>query len=471
MWAYPSAVSFDRRNTMTCLFLALVLTACGSGSDDSANLQLQSQSGASSVTEMASMQANAESRDSTAPTVADVQAAASTPAPNAAPGQRVYPNEQVVTRKPGTSPLGAKPAYRVTVDFADIGTKAVRVTDPGAFGISRRINRHAYAKQQPWNSDGSRIMLHYQWPAVLVDGRTFQFIKRFDPPSDPLWSNVDPDVIYGVLADQSRFVKYQVSSGTQTTQRTFGAYSSIHIGGGEGNLSKDGRLIALIGKRTGGVDVLVYDVLNDSVVSFGRFDGQTGPHGDVDSASVSPSGRYVLVGVQRGSDRGWDLYDAATMRFARRLVNGQSSHADMGYSTAGDEVLVTAANGRPAVVSVRLSDGVQREELSSAHMTWFNHISCRNNDRPGWCYISSYDEGNGQYMIRQLFALKLNGTGTVQRFAPAIFADTGDSEEDYARSPMAVPNRDGTLILFASDWADGSGNARIDGYVAGMRLP
>jgi hypothetical protein len=103
-------------------------------------------------------------------------------------------------------------------------------------------------------------------------------------------------------------------------------------------------------------------------------------------------------------------------------------------------------------------------------MTWSNHVSCRNNARRGWCYISSYALTSG-LMERQIFALKLDGSGTVERFAPAIFAETGNGGEDYARSPMAVPSRDGSLILFASDWGNQSLSANIDTYVSGVRLP
>jgi hypothetical protein len=458
---------------MSCLILMMLMAACGGGSDDAsaegpvaayaAAGPLQPDPGAGAAIPL-SLAAADTGRG------ANSAGAASGAASSAEP--RSYPPEQIVSSRAAAAGIGPKPAYRVRRDLPGYGTSLMRITDAGSFGLARRINRHAYAKQQPWNSDGSRLMLHFQWPALLVDGKGFGFIKAFEPPEDPLWSNTDPDLIYGVLSEQAAFVRYRVSTGVQTIVRRFGGYTSIHIGGGEGNLSHDGRLLALIGKRAGGVDVVVYDVLSDLVISTGRFDGLSGPHGDINSATVSPSGRYVLLGVEKGgSDRGWDLYDASSMRFLRRLVHDQFSHADIGYNTAGEEVLLTAANGKSAMVSIRLVDGIQRQELSSAHMTWFNHVSCRNNLRPGWCYVSSYDEGTTQLMIRELFALKLDGSGTVQRFAPAIFADTPDDDEDYTRSPMAVPNRDGSLVLFASDWADPSLKAAVDTYVTGIRLP
>lgn len=476
---------------MTCLLLAMLfLTACGGGSDDGDVLPVaESLSAPGAVTgERASgsigdlsivqlAQVGANRGVSATPGAGSGSAAASPVAPllpgTVPAGNPVaYPSDEIIRNRPAAIARGDKPAYRVARSLPGYGTKVMRITDPGAFGVSRRVNRHAYSKQQPWNSDGSRVMLHFQWPAVLIDGKGFGFLKTFDPPGDPLWSRTEPDVIYGVLSDEAIFVRYNVTSGAQTALRTFSGYSSIHIGGGEGNLSDDGRLVALIGQRAGGVDIIVYDISANAVLSTGRFDGLTGPHGAINSATVSPSGKYVLLGVEKGgTDRGWDVYDARTMRFLRRLVHDQFSHADLGYTTAGEEVLLTASNGKSAMVSIRLADGVQREELSSGHMTWFNHVSCRNTKRPGWCYISSYDEGNGQYMIRQLFALKLDGSGTVQRFAPAIFADTPDDDEDYTRSPMGVPNQEGTLMLFASDWGNPSMAAPIDAYVVGVDLP
>src|SRR5690606_19015302 len=251
----------------------------------------------------------------------------------------------------------------------------------------------------------------------------------------------------------------------------FSGYSDIEIGGGEGNISDDDRYTALIGVRSGGVDVIVYDIANDKVLSTKRYDGYSGPWGDVDAAHISRSGRYVVVSVKKPK-MAYDLYDAQNMNLLRRLVDGQIGHSDMGYAMEGQEAMITMGiYGQPVVHSIRLSDGVRREEVPAAYMAWNEHISCRNNLRPGWCYISTYygTARQSAYMYRQIYAVKLDGSGTVQRFSPSAFADN-PSDQQYLRQAHAVPSRDGRLVLFASDWRNGSSGASIHTYVAGMNV-
>ena len=361
--------------------------------------------------------------------------------------------------------IGAMPGYLSSTSFDELGTRVMRITD-SSLGPGR-VFRHAYSMRQPWNADGSRLLL-VQSPTELFDGRSYAPMGSLSLPSDPVWSNKDPDVLFGVIGDS--FVRIKVSTRTRTTLRRFSEYSRIYIGGGEGNVSDDDRRVALIGRRSGGVDVLVYDIANDAVVSIRRFDGYSGPHGDIDSAVISRSGRYVLLGVKE--PRGYDLYDAQNMQFLRRLVDNERSHGDIGYTMEGHEALITSANGRSGISSIRLSDGVLREEVPSSYMAWNQHTSCRNNLRPGWCYISTFYHGAKQdaYMFRQIFAIKLDGSGTVQRFAPSMFADN-PADESYLRETQAVPSRDGRRVLFASDWRNASAGAPIHTYVAGTSVP
>src|SRR5690606_9000743 len=107
--------------------------------------------------------------------------------------------------------------------------------------------------------------------------------------------NLDPDIIYGVSGNS--FVKLQVSTGRQTTIHKFNEYTKLDLGGGEGNISNDDRYAPLMGNHAGGVDVVIYDIKNNRVASSRRFDGMTGPYGDVDFAAMSPSGKYVIVGA------------------------------------------------------------------------------------------------------------------------------------------------------------------------------
>jgi hypothetical protein len=81
------------------------------------------------------------------------------------------------------------------------------------------------------------------------------------------------------------------------------------------------------------------------------------------------------------------------------------------------------------------------------------HISCRNNQRPGWCYWSS-DSDVGTYYVGQqeIIAMRLDASQTVERFAhmhnvPVL---------GYEYESHGVPNRDGSRVMFASGWDGGS---------------
>lgn len=386
--------------------------------------------------------------------------------PPAPPSPPRYPAAQSVTKQP-MDPVMPMPTYLVSAPIAGLETSIMRITD-ASLG-ERGIIRHAYSKRQPWNADGSLLLLAFRTPAHLMNGRTFAPLGPLEVPGDPVWSNSDPDVLYGVSG--SSFVSFSIATRRQTFLRTFEGYSRVFIGGGEGNLSDDDRYVALIGQRDGGVDVIVYDIPDDAIVATMALNDFTGPFGDLDMATVSPSGRYVLLGVTRPR-QAYELHDLRSMKHLRTLVSRQLSHADIGYTAEGKEALITTSDGVSAFYSIGLDDGTQREELSEAHMGWNQHVSCRNSKRPGWCYVSTFwnSERRDAYLFRQIFALKLDGSGTIERFAPANFSD-GPTRLLYDRQAHAVPNREGNLVIFASDWGNASALAPIHTYVAGVEVP
>src|SRR5690606_1559854 len=137
-------------------------------------------------------------------------APAPAPAPSPAPAG-AYPMEQRMSSQPVDN-IGAMPGYLSSKSFDALGTKVMRITD-SSLG-SGRIFRHAYAMRQPWNADGSRLLL-VRSPTNLLDGRTYEPIGSLSLPSDAVWSNKDPDVMFGVVGDS--FVRVKVSTRTRTT--------------------------------------------------------------------------------------------------------------------------------------------------------------------------------------------------------------------------------------------------------------
>jgi len=109
----------------------------------------------------------------------------------------------------------------------------------------------------------------------------------------------------------------------------------------------------------------------------------------------------------------------------------------------------------------RLDNGARTYLLPSADSVWgYSHVSFRNTARPGWVYVSHYNPPSANPGSDQVVAVKTDGSGTVEVFASAHHAATS-----YESQPQAVPNRDGTRVLFASEWAGSAGP--IYAYVAG----
>ena len=380
-----------------------------------------------------------------------------------------YPAAQLITSQPSQITL-SRPAYLQPTSLPGLGTSIIRISDAATFGSGQRYYRHYYSKQQPWNSDGTKLILSHNSSRVyFLDGRTFAYQwTAINVPEYPKWSNSNPDLMFGVSG--VTFVKYTPSTGTKQTLKTFPEFSQMWLGVGEGNLSNDDRYAPLVGETSTGRTVVIYDTVNNVEVSRKSFSGS-----GMDWASMSPSGQYVVV-----NNATYEVYDR-NMNFLRSLNVYAGGHADMGYDTAGNEVMVSAhfEGGRGVITTTtRLATNVVREELPGSgqpagiYQASNYHISCRNINRPGYCYISNFAFGSAQNasMYREVFALRLDGSGTVERFSQDFAAPLPLADEDYSRASMVVPNRDGSLVLFSSDWGDASSDAIIYDYVAGVQL-
>ncbi|GAA3401981.1 hypothetical protein ACFFNY_35175 [Paenibacillus hodogayensis] len=364
-------------------------------------------------------------------------------------------------------PSVSMPSYLGSITDPTFGTTITRIADQTAFstvmGATYQYNRHGYAKEQPWNADGSLMFLKYPRsgsPGIIVDGSTYEIKKTINLPSGAKWSHSDPNKIYGTSG------KYFVSSDTDGNRvwiRNFSEYDSIDIGYGEGNLSDDDRYVVFIAPKTvSGITnyfLIVYDVTNNLIVSTANI-GLIAP----DAATISPSGNYVCIIWDEddgGRNTGVEVFDR-NLNFLRQ-VETRSEHGDFGYDTAGNEVFVMLST-KPgeSVISSRLDGGGRMEMLSGKDVNG-GHLSMQNHLRPGWAYISDYESESPTYWGHdEVLAVKLDGSGTVERFAHQHHQA---SKSIYAAQPQAVPNRDGTKVVFASDW-DGGNSAPVYSYVA-----
>lgn len=377
-------------------------------------------------------------------------------------------------------PAGPRPDYLVPVTEntnPSFGTQITRITDHAAFGYpSTNAIIHHYSKTQPWNADGTRIMLSSR-KQPLLDGNDYHIVRPTNTFSPMLsrWSHKDPNKVFQAAADSfSAFILNPLdNTQTSTVLRTFPGYSDLSIGNAEGNLSIDDRVVALMGRKTTGpfglndLYVIVYDIQNDLVLSESRFDNKFTTAADrIDWVSVSQSGNYVLFSWRArgtGRDQGVEVYQVVdgVLTFQRQLVP-IAAHGDIGYDSFGNEVYVQNGveyEGSPAVglSSFRLDNGERVTQLLDGGLNspWqAAHVSCRNYKRPGWAYISTQSQqANLSTNSKEVLAVKLDGSLTVERFGW-----THNHYFNYDSEAHPVPNPDGTKIMFASNW-DGTSTA------------
>jgi len=285
---------------------------------------------------------------------------------------------------------------------------------------------------------------------------------------------------------------FDVTTCTQTRSWTLPITVDYGIGSGKGNPSRDGRFVAL------GNNTAMFVVDMDPQPPYAPYPNvRIGPvyafppeslstaapaAWTVDHLSVSPSGKYVDVKFGSADDCGsFDMHrifevDPGTLALqphnmaagSLRCCSFQSrpngwifplKHADMASDPLDDneDVLVGGRScpGSPlgAVVKVRLKDGAVTPLTNGVNESAVYHVSTRNVDRPGWAYVSWY-KIPGKRFSDEIIAINLDGSGAVERLCHIH----SDDSACYRCEAHPVPSRDGTRVLFASNWARDCGS-------------
>ena len=382
---------------------------------------------------------------------------------------QTYPPETPLTYI--AMPKLPKPGYLKT--FADpvFGTNVTRIGDVGVFSPTTRP-RHHYAKDQPWNSNGTLIRMDPHRDFEIIDAVTLRHVRTIPAVRGAsVWSNTNPNLIYGTSVSKNpshpahnTFYKQDVTTGKITVIQTFPAYTEVSLGSYEGNMSNDDRYATFQCKKSSGdTEIIVYDLVNEVVVSTLNI-GTIWPN----NVCMSQSGEYVMIQLATNgttSTTGTCVY-TKNLAFVRNVSFSAGMHYDVGYDTEGNEVVVqqSTANDR-SVTTTRMDNGKVTTILTREQMSFPIHISCRNIKRPGWAYFTEF-QADGTLTkapnYQQIFAVKLDGSGIVNSYAHVHHSE----DTTYEHSPFGVPNRDGTVVMWRSDWGKKKGEA--ESYIASM---
>ena len=407
------------------------------------------------------------------------------------PIRSAYPPESSILEKQ-IVPTLAMPEYLKPVIDPVFKTKVTRIGDQKAYQDFFKLSsappnvRHHYSRDQPWNVDGSLLLLsHPTKPAPILDGKTYQILRRANLPRWPLWSYVNPKKVYGITYNfqfsscnvdtcDTTDKKYDlIRDFSKVTEDNPVAIDYLSVGEGEGNISNDDKMAVFQAKSGKNTFLITFDILQNKVISRYQIPNGKWPN----NVTMSQSGKYVVVNwgdANSARHTGLELYDA-NLNFIRQLAPGYG-HGDTAFnestskeyfvmmiyytdnSTAGIKAYSLSANTNEDI------DVLKMDNPGTPKFFPAGHISCRNVNRPGWCYISGTGKGQENRWIGydEVFAIKLDGSQKVNRFAHMHRTTTNN---EYLSLAMAVPNRDGTKVVWASDWQKGAGSP-IYSYVA-----
>ena len=365
------------------------------------------------------------------------------------------------------APASSMPALHRPLKDPAFGTCIMRVTDPSQSKGQERI-RHYYAKANPFNADNTRaILCGSDGSYFLYDTKTWKPIRNLQltaGDAEVSWHPTNPNVFYHLdmiqTGEQRAIYRYDIAGEGKKQIRDFTEYLDAR-GKMEGNLDAKGRLYAMVGKKSkneNDLDAFVFDVEKNKVTA--RL-GVTLRMVD-DWISVTPSGKYV---VMMGKDR-TRVYDV-NLKPVAELPPGSIGHADLCTAFDGRDLMVYdgADHQLDGNRNINVADLQTGKVSIGTRIGWKStpHVSCRNLDLPGWALISTQGP-DGKYPNHdfEIFWLKLDGSGEVRRVAH----HHSDREEGgYFAEQHAVPNRDGTMILFASNW----GAEKISDYLVDLR--
>ncbi len=378
------------------------------------------------------------------------------------------------------------------------GITITRMHHNGASGYSGFL----YPKSQFWNADMSYVYLGYRLfhADTLVESNITKnlnvddaFAKLGSPVSIFRWSNITSNLFYtlqGANRANSKFTftKNTIIGDDIKSEVLFNfqkyKFEKIELGNGESHIDRYDKYVIFAAKRADNDHVFAVlcniqkpheeckiKELQDSTWGYVYVDddndGEYSKRSLYDWIDISPNGDHI---IENKTINGSDFVDkqvnsVETAIFIydinfenRQKITNTAGHGDIGLDEDGEQVYVQFEwlEDHYGIFSYNLDvSKKQREKKLLASTYGGGHVSCQNFNRPGWCYIST--KGYGKY-YNEVFALKLDGSETVNRFVQA--------RSSYG--PYASVSPDGKRVIFLSNW-DESNKSVVNMYHAGLK--
>ena len=416
------------------------------------------------------------------------------------PFDALYPKGfRLRTLSADATPAVAKPAAKAsdlgTPTYVDpvYGTRVYQATGSSDFAGASFV-RHDYSRRQAFNADNSRFIAvssNGYW--LLYDASTFNVLARSGhngamggPAGDceMIWHPTDPHKLWhtgtgGGLVWQEA----NVETGTGSVMADFTgrlpwpAATAVWTKS-EGGPSADGRYWAFMAtsyeaatKRNIIHGLFTWDRETNKIMGIcdaSKFDGVFPDH-----ISVSPGGKYVVPSWAYHPKLGTRAYP---LDFSSSIqLHPQSEHSDLAIGPDGRDYYVytdyTAGFIRATIIAT--GEGFNLVPLyPGAGKSCSAHLSGKAFGRPGWVVISTYadsaDHGKTtpiptvRSMCRKIMLAELKPGGRLYNVAHTRSAANYGG---YWGAPHATISRDGSRLLFSSNFDDGK---PPDDYLIGL---
>ena len=359
------------------------------------------------------------------------------------------------------------------------GTEIMRVTD-AADGQS---NGTYYSYWPTFNSNSTRLLVRINDSSAatyIFDPATFTLGAKQSIPGLPgggslitegaIWSNSDPNVLYGVAWNAPKLWSLNVATGTYTLVHDFsnltGVASNDYLW--QMSMSNDNDVFAFTRRNSAGTDqgYIVYKRSTGQISNVTPFSigGK-----DINEVQIDKSGLYLSIPLNGNNDFGKSFY-------VRKWLNGtEDSLSDAGggnpspaHSDTGTSNIVHWDRWDNRFLYRNLGDLQNRVEILAQGSDWTqsSHISMRAVDE-SWALISFFNSSsstprNGVFH-NELVQVATDGSGRFRRLVHHHSFYHG-----YWDSPRANISRDGKFIAFTSTWGN---TTRDDLFIARIDPP
>lgn len=362
--------------------------------------------------------------------------------------------------------LPAMPAKGATIADPNFHTTIIRVTDKTKDGYTGPGIENEYARSDPENSDGTRLILRGndgEWH--LYSTIDYKLLKHLEitgggQEPEPRWDSTNPKTFYYLYGMELR--AYNIDTDNFTTIRNFTrdfSGTEIITTKTEGDASADRKLWCFMAQNEADnrtVAVFAYDKSQNKIIG-----KKTSFPDTINWISADMNGKHCVIGYDE------HIAESYSTDFSHRiqLPNKANGHMDLALAEGGRDVMVYQNNATDFIAMADLDTGVETPLLFipfDVNGDIGLHFSGNAAAMHGWVLVSTYGsknpppENSRSWMDNQLFMIELKANPRIWRIAEtrAFTSNNFSGEKNYFAEAFAAVNTKGTRIYFGSNWGN-----------------